>query len=414
MSEPERNGKSWQRFVARQPIFDRNDRIVAYELLFRSGLETSFRCESVDRASSSVIADSLLVHGLDTITGGRRAFVNVTREVLLGDLATLLPREQVVIELLETVKPEPDVVDACLRLKRAGYTLALDDFVYGAQYEPLLELADIVKVDFLATLGDARVQLARTLSKRGIEMLAEKVESRADHQHGVDAGYVYFQGYYYARPEIVIGRDIQGSKLHTLQLLKAVNAPDPDLDALADEIQRDASLCYKLLRYVNSAMLGLRVSVHSIGHAIALLGLAEIRKWVSLLAMASLGADKPVALVASALERARFCELLAEPFGLESCKADLFLLGLFSRMDAILDRPLADVLTELPLDPDVRAALVESCGPLHPPYASVLAYEAGDWGALAHAAGDALREMAVADAYREAIAWAVEAQVLAS
>lgn len=414
MSDTERSAEPWQRFVARQPIFDRADRIVAYELLFRAGFETSFRCESVDRASSSVIADSLLVHGLDAIAGGRRAFLNVTREVLLRDYATLLPRERVVIELLETVKPEPDVVDACLRLKRAGYTLALDDFVYGVEYEPLLELADIVKVDFLETHGDARVQLAQTLSRRGIELLAEKVESRADHQHGSAAGYVYFQGYYYARPELVIGRDIPGSKLHCLQLLKAVNAPDPDLDALADEIQRDASLCYKLLRYVNSAMLGLRVSVHSIGHAIAMLGLSEVRKWVSLLAMASLGADKPAALVTSALERARFCELLAEPFGLEAGQPDLFLLGLFSRMDAILDRPLADVLTELPLDPDVRSALLDSHGPLHPPYASVVAYEAGDWGALAHAAGDATREMAVGDAYREALAWAVEAQALAS
>jgi EAL and modified HD-GYP domain-containing signal transduction protein len=414
VKDAERAGDSWRRFVARQPILDRDDRLVAYELLFRTGFESSFRCDSADRASSSVIADALLVHGIADLAQGRKAFVNVSREVLLGDLATLLPREHVVIELLETVKPDADVIDACTRLKRSGYVLALDDFVYAPEYEPLLALADIVKVDFLATPRPARMDLARVLARRGIDLLAEKVESRDEHAWGVAAGYTYFQGYYFARPETVVGRDVPASKLLCLDLLRAVNAPDPDLEELAAEIQRDAALCYKLLRYVNSAMLGLRVAVHSVAHAIALLGLAEVRKWVSLLAMASLGADKPAALLASALERARCCELLAEPFGLDASRADLFLLGLFSHLDAMLDRPLAEAIAALPLDPAVRAALLEGAGPLRAPWACVLAIEAGDWGALARAAGTPERELAAAEAHRAALAWAMEAQAIAS
>lgn len=403
-----------QKFVARQPILDRDERTVAYELLFRTGLENSFPSGSLDRASSSVIADSLLIHGISELAGGLRAFVNVTREVLVEDYVTLLPREQVVVELLETVKPDAEVVAACERLKKAGYTLALDDFVYGAEFEPLLALADIVKVDFLQVRGDDRRKMAQRLAGRGIELLAEKVETRADFEEGLAAGYSLFQGYYFARPEIVVGRDIAPQKLGMLQILQVVNAPDPDVEAIEERIRHDAALCYKLLRYVNSAMLGLKQRVASIGHAISLIGMVELRKWVSLLAMASMASDKPAALVASALERARICELLAEPFALESRRADLFLLGLFSRLDAILDRPLGAILDEVPLDADVRAALVDGAGVLHAPYACVVAYEQGDWVALSNAAGDIEREMAVSEAYRDAIAWAIEAQAMAS
>jgi EAL and modified HD-GYP domain-containing signal transduction protein len=403
-----------QKFVARQPILDRSERTVGYELLFRTGWENAFPPTSFDRASSSVIADSLLIHGLSELTNGLRAFINVTREVLVEDYVTLLPCEQVVIELLETVKPDDEVIAACRRLAKAGYRLALDDFVYAPEYEPLLALADVVKVDFLQVRGEERRRIAATCSAHDVELLAEKVETRADFEAGLAAGYQLFQGYFFARPEIVVGRDIAPQKLGMLQILQVVNAPEPDLAAIERHICRDAALCYKLLRYVNSAMLGLKQRIESIGHAISLIGTVELRKWVSLIAMASMASDKPVAVVASALERARFCELLAVPFGLESRRADLFLLGLFSRLDAILDRPLDAILREVSLDADVHAALVDGAGVLHAPYASVVAYERGEWAALAAAAGDVEREMAVSEAYRDAITWAVEAHAMVS
>lgn len=401
-----------RKFVARQPILDHRGGLFGYELLFRNGLAEICECKSLDQASSSVIADSLLLLGIETLTAGRFAFVNVTRDVLLEGHVTLLPPSITVIELLESVKPDAAVLDACKRLKQAGYRIALDDFVPEPALEPLLEHADLVKIDFLSTRPDDRRRIAEALSARGIELVAEKVETQSDRDEGLRAGFRYFQGYYFAHPEIVVARDVPGWTI-CVEILHATAKEHPDFDELARLVGRSPSLSYKLLRAANSALFGLCDTVRSIQHALALLGFREVRKWISLLTMASLGARKPCILVSSTLERARFCELLAPVFGMPERSAELFLLGLFSRMDAILDRPLEALLCEVSLEPDVRAALLQRAGPLAPPYEAVLAFERGSWRGLAEVAGDPDREVAIAEAWREALAWSAEALSLA-
>ena len=244
-----------KKFVARQPIFDAEQNVFAYELLFRTGMEDFFNFDDSDQAASSVIVDSFLLFGLETLTGGQKAFINCTREMLVKGYMALLPKEQVVVEILETVEPDEEIIGACLRLKRAGYLLALDDFVYEDKYEPLLELADIIKVDFQATEAAGRKSLVERMAPRGVKLLAEKVESKQEFEQAVEMGYDYFQGYFFSRPQILSGQDVPGYKLNYLRVLQAVNRPEVNLREIENVIKQDVSLTYKLLRYLNSAFL---------------------------------------------------------------------------------------------------------------------------------------------------------------
>ncbi len=400
-----------EKYVARQPILDSAQEVVGYELLFRSGLANVFDAESPDRASSNVIADAFLLIGLEALTGGKRAFLNFSRSLLVGDYALLLPREQTVVELLETIEPDDEVIGACRRLKARGYTLALDDFTWSEAARPLVELADIVKVDFLAVRGGQRRELARQLKPFGVVLLAEKVEAREDVEDGLAAGYRWFQGFFFSRPNIVVGHDVRAYAPHYFRILEVVSTPLANLREVERAVQRDVSLCYKLLRYVNSAFAARRQPVTSIRHAISLIGLDEIRKWVALLTVAGMCQEKPSELIRTALVRARFLELLARPFGLADAATSLFLLGLFSLIDAMLDRPLDAVLKEIPLARDVVQALRERKGPLALPYRCVLAWERGDWAELDRLAieqprcGDVL-----AEAHLGALEWLRESE----
>jgi EAL and modified HD-GYP domain-containing signal transduction protein len=397
-------------FIARQPIFDRDQRIYAYELLFRSGPDGAFHHPDPDQASARVIADSLLAMGLTAVAEGKRVFINLTRDLLLKDLIMLLPRDQVVVEVLETVEPDPLVVQACRRLKAAGYLIALDDFTRHPRMAPLVALADIIKVDVLATgLGERRA-LAKEYRPRGIRLLAEKVETPEGFREARELGYAYFQGYFFARPAVMQARGVPESRLTYLQLLQEALKPDPDFQALDRSIRGDVTLSYKLLRYINSPFFGLRRQVTSIRDALSLLGNREVRRWASLIALASMGADKPAALVQEAAIRGRFCELLAAPVGLGDTAESLFLAGLFSLMDALLDRPLPAILQELSLPGTATGILLGESGPGRSLFESALAYLRGDWANFARcAAGAGLAEDAVPPLHREALAWAREA-----
>jgi EAL and modified HD-GYP domain-containing signal transduction protein len=399
------------KYVARQPILDAKQEVVAYELLFRSGLANVFECDSPDRASSSVIADAFLLFGLEELTGGKRAFLNFSRSLLVNDVAQLLPRELAVVELLETIEPDAEVIAACRRLKARGYTLALDDFTWSEAYGPLVELADVVKVDFLATRGAERRSLAQRLRRYGVTLLAEKVETREDFEEGLAAGYEWFQGFFFSRPNILIGRDVRAYKPHYLRILELVRSPDVNLREVERAARRDVSLCYKLLRYVNSASFARQKHVESIRHALSLVGLDEVRKWVALLTVAGMSEGKPSELIRTALVRARFCEELAGPFGLVEEETHLFLVGLFSLIDALIDRPLERVLQEIPLASHVVLALRDQTGPLAAPYRCVLAWERGDWAALDRLVADLPgRRSDIPKAYRCALEWARESE----
>lgn len=396
-------------FVARQPIFDRRLELFAYELLFRSGPENYFTGDA-DTASPTVIANATQLMELEALTGKHRGFVNFTRTSLLNELALLLPPSGVVVEILETVEPDEEVIAALRRLKEAGYLVALDDYLVTAEDSPLVAFADIVKVDVLATPPSEWAVVARRLAKRGIRMLAEKVETREVMKQASAAGYEYFQGYFFSRPEIVSAKDVPAFRLNYLRLLEALHQPNIGLADLERIIERELSICYRLLRHVNSAAFGLRGRVDSIRQALLLVGMVEIRRWASAWALAGIGRDKPEELIVESVLRARFCELLGDAAGLSGHRGpELFLAGMFSLIDAILDRPLPVLVTTVALPRDSVRALVGEPGPLTPVLECVRAYGAADWqsaSVLARKLG--LAESALAESYRQAAAWARE------
>lgn len=396
-------------FIARQPIFDRRLKVHAYELLFRSGLADFFDHPDPDQASSKVIADSLLLPGLDSLTHGLPAFVNVTRELLVGEGIALLPPGRTGIEVLEQIEPDREVLEACRRLRARGYRILVDDYVSGSPWEPWLDLADVVKVDVLATRPDERAALAKRFAKGGPRLLAEKVETRSVHEETRGLGYQLFQGFFFARPTTVSARDIPTSQLHHVQLLREIHRPGLDFDALEEIIEHEVGLSYKLLRYINAAFFGWRGTVESIRHALMLLGEREIKSWASIVVMAGMASDKPDELVTQALVRGRHCEQLARPAGLALRAHDLFLMGAFSLIDAMLDVPLPRILKELPIAPDVKDALQGEPGPLRDVFTVVVAYAAGDWPLVTERARRlGLGEAAIADAYVEALRWCDE------
>jgi EAL and modified HD-GYP domain-containing signal transduction protein len=292
------------------------------------------------------------------MTGGKKAFINFTRDLLLEEYATILPKDVVVVEILENVEPDEEIVAACQKLKQAGYTVAMDDFVsYEEKFEPLINLTDIIKIDFIEADAEDRKALVEMFQPRGIKLLAEKVETKEEFDQAAEMGYTYFQGYFFSKPVIISGKDIPGFKLTYLQMLQEINSPEMDFRKIEDLIKREVSVSYKLLRYINSAFFGLRRKVESIRQALALLGERNIKKWISLIALSSMGEDKPMELAASSLIRAQFCESLAPKMGMRDREHDLFLMGLFSMIDAIIDRPMAEILDELSISEDIKVAL---------------------------------------------------------
>jgi len=367
-------------FVARQPIFDLKKNVVAYELLFRSGLDNFYDTElDGDNSTAKLITNSFLLIGLDTITKGKKAYINFTKKLLLSRAPSVIPKDLMSVEILEDVEPEQEVIKACSELKEKGYEIVLDDFVFSEAYRPLIELADIIKVDFLMTKGDERRELVERFKHSGITFLAEKVETIEEWQEGLDLGYELFQGYFFSKPVIIAGRDIPGIKINHLRVLSEINRPDVEFDTLEDIIKHDVSLTYKLLKFINSAYFRFSMKVESIKHALVLLGVREIKKWASIIALSAIGHDKPQEVINVSLVRAKFCEFLAKEIGQKKNESDYFMMGLFSVLDALIDRPMEEILKELPLSDEVKKALLGEKNSFHDVYDLVVAYEKGDW-----------------------------------
>lgn len=370
-----------ERFIARQPIFDAHLKVFAYELLFRAGNRNVF--EPRPEAASSVIVDSAMLFDLQTLTGpAAKAFINADRGALLRGAPRLLPAQRIVVEVLETISPAPEILDACSSLHAAGYPLALDDFTDHPKWQPLIPIAKFLKVDFRAADSAARRAIAERYRGDGLQLLAEKVETQDEVQEARSLGYSCFQGFFFCKPAMVEGRDIPGNKLNCLQLLSAVSGPDFSFSKIEEILKRDPALVYKLLRYLNSPLVGLRVEIRSIREAIALLGETELRGWISIVAIVAMASGKPHELIRTALTRAYFCEEFARPLGMADLSSDLFLMGLLSVSDALLDRPMQQVLERLPVAESIRTALVGGENDFRHVYETLLAYERADWPAL--------------------------------
>lgn len=398
-------------FVARQPIFDASGETYAYELLYRRTGATSV----AEGVSSDVMASEVLVHtflniGMDRMTGGHRAFLNFTREMLVRGMHQLFDPQSVVIELLETVVPDDEVVAAAKGLVDAGYILALDDFEFTPAFEPLLKIARIIKLDVLNKSDEELKSNYDRVASYGGTILAERVETQAVRHTCHTIGYRLFQGYFFSKPETLARRDLSAAQLTILRLMNLLRDPNTTDAAIEDAFRTDVSLTYKLLRTVNSASMGGR-GIESILHAVRMVGRAQLHKWLSLLLVTSVagkgGTDAE--LVRLAIQRARFCEMVArQGRDLRSAEA-LFMVGLFSMLDAILKVPLGDVLHRIDLTDEVRRALLARSGPYAPTLSMAEAYERGSWHAV-----DAESQLLGVDAsilgelYLEAVHWTRE------
>jgi EAL and modified HD-GYP domain-containing signal transduction protein len=393
-------------FIARQPIFDRQQQVFGYELLFRSGWDNVFGHHDLNQASAQVITNSLSMMGVETMASGRMSFVNCTRDALVKRYAAVLPSRTTVIELLEHVEADDEVLAACRAFKAAGYTLALDDFVLRDAVEPLLALADIVKVDVLSTsVEEQRELFARCGGK--IAMLAEKVETREAFDRGMAMGYRYFQGYFFSRPVVRNPRAPHTKALSVLELLREINRSDRDFATVERVLRRHGSLSDRLLRCLSAEAFAPGSRFESLTQAVAALGEREVRKFASLIALADVGNDKPGELLVTAAVRGRFGESLAPKLGLADRGTDLFLMGLFSVSDALIDRPLSDVFDAVSLGDDVKQALMDRPGRFPTIHRLVMAYERGDWHGVARLSRELqLGETDLQSCYLASVEWA--------
>jgi EAL and modified HD-GYP domain-containing signal transduction protein len=399
-------------FVARQPVFDRQRQIYGYELLYRSDPSSNqFDGTEATSATQQVISSTLLSVGLEKILCGKKAFVNFNERLLRDGIHQSLPREATVIEILESVVPTADLIELCRNVHKEGYTIALDDFVSSPEFEPLTQVAQLIKVDMRATGKAEQERLLRTYRPRGIALLAEKVETYEEFNWARTAGYDYFQGYFFARPSVIRGQQMPTSKLNCLRLLSEMQKTELDLNRLEDLIRVDVALTYKLMRYVNSALFGRHEEIRSIKHALVVVGTDKIRHWVALATLSILATDKPGELAILSVVRARFCELLIKLARIE-LRDEAFLMGMFSLLDAFLDCPLDEALRSVNLGPDISQVLLGTAAAgnlLWMVHQLIRRYEIGDWNEverLAQVCG--FPALTVRDAYVEATVWANE------
>ena len=400
-------------FVARQPIFDRRRDVYGYELLFRSGADqTCFDASDGTAATRQVVSNTLFSLGLDRVLCGKRAFLNFDNTLLKEDLHRNFSRDDLVVELLETISVDDEVIAACSRLQQDGFAVALDDFVVGSDAEVLLPFAKIIKVDVLSTPRGQQEALLRSRAWGHLTFLAEKVETHDDFEWTRHCGYDLFQGHFFEKPATLTGKDLSSVKLACLELLREVAADEIDCKQTATIIERDVALSYRLLSYVNSALFGLRKRVDSIEHAVALLGASGLRPWAAVAAIPTLAADKPAELAVQALVRAQFADRVGKLAGVFE-EGAAFLIGLFSHLDAMLNLPLGEAVSKAGMSPHLAAVLLdEDTGltTLKEVYALVRNYELGQWSAVAEIAARVNVNMdEIGRAYTESTFWTAQA-----
>lgn len=362
--------------LARQPIFDPKLELAAYELLFRAGGAEVASFVDPDKATATVVTNAFVELGLERVVGTTPAWVNISRSYLSDRLALILPSDRVALEIVEPHAATPEVLADLDELRSLGYRLVLDDFVFEPSLAPLVERVDVVKLDVLALLSDQLASQVRMLRRFPVRLVAEKVETREKFLECMKLGFDFYQGYFFCKPEAVKGKVMTPNRLALLELVAALQGDDVAISDLEKLISRDVSLGYRLLRYVNSAYFGVSKTVDSISRAVMMLGLGNVRRWATMTLLSSID-DKPTELVVTALVRGRLCELIGEHLGRDN-RDELFTLGLFSVLDALLDIPMSMVLDSVPFSEEMRLALVAQEGPSGKVLATVLDWERGE------------------------------------
>jgi EAL and modified HD-GYP domain-containing signal transduction protein len=390
-------------YLGRQPILDLQRCVAGYELLYRNSTENSCPLDDPDLVSKRTM-DTAVLFGLDTLSSGHKLFLNCTHEVVVSGFPTLFPAETTVIEVLETVQPTPSFVSACRELKEKSYGIALDDFVECVKSEPLIELADYIKIDVRTTRLFECERLASKFRSKSICMLAEKVETEEEFRALREMGFTFFQGYLFSRPKVLSTSRIDGFASQQIRILQLLSKPRLNIIDLEELIKSEPALCFRLLRYLNSSAFYLQSEIRSILHALLLLGEDEIRKWLMLVcSVISCARPEKRLILQTALVRARFAELIAPYFSLES--SALFIAGLMSMMDAIMGKPLAAIVEQLAIAEDIHDALLGHENTMRRGLDLVVAYESADWTLCEQLQGEEMESWRLSEAYVQAVLW---------
>ena len=388
-------------YVARQPIFDLHMEVYAYEILFRNSANNSANIADGNKATSTLLTNTFVEMGIDEIADNHIAFINLTRDFLVGKIPLPVGPEKVVLEILEDISADPESIAGTRALAKKGYTLALDDFVMSDMNQDLIPFASIIKIDIRPFDANGLRRQVAKLAPYKVKLLAEKVETREEYTLCKQLGFELFQGYFFSKPKMISAKQVPANSLTVLEILAKLQAPDCDLKELETVISYDVGISYKPLRIINSSYYSLNKKVESIQHALVILGLKTLKSWITVIAL-SLVDDKPRELVTMTMIRAKMCENLADKFG---CKSEAaFIVGLFSMLDALLDQPLAHLLLNLPLAEDIVAGLMHRTGPTGRLLSFVIAYEQGDWD-LACTTENSLTHNDAVAAYFSALQW---------
>lgn len=365
--------------VARQPIFNKDKNVVAYKLSFKDGLESEIEECAKDQKSAAVITDSFFAAGIEKIIGMKPAFVDFTYHLLRNEYFLYIPKKRLVIEIDNQVPRNEDVLKTLQKLNLDGYKLAFSSGQKLRAGDPFLKHIHIIKLDFDRTTSETQYIQAANYLPCGFKMLADKVRTHEDFRSAEMLGYSYFQGSFFQEPENLQKGRIHDSKMAKLNLVALVNQPEIDFKKVSDLIQYDVDLSYRLLRFINSAYFGLRGKIKNIQQAVIHMGARDLKKWASLMAAACLCANKPSELMKTSIVRASTFERLADYFGLSYRKDELFILGLFSVLDAMLDAPMEDIIQKVPLQQDIKDALMGKSGNLRRILDFIIGIEEGDW-----------------------------------
>ena len=400
-----REGIGGLRYVARQPIMDLRGRVHGYELLFRAGPEAVFRGDG--NLATRTMLDNTVIYGLEKLTGGLPAFVNCTRESLIEDLVHILPPSMTVLEVLESLEPTPSLIAACRKHKSSGFRLALDDFTWKPKFDPLIELADYIKVDFMQSGAEERQSLLRRLNKVTVALVAEKIETQEKHRQACQEGFTLFQGYYFCRPMLMENRKIPANRLTQIEILQMLRDDSIELRKLTRLVKRDASLTYRLLRLVNSPMCAVRQEVSSIQAALLAVGEETFRRIATLAITSELNTGQPSEILRMAFVRGRFCELVGSLCELDP--TEQYLLGMLSLLPAMLRVPMEELTPALPLRNEIRRALEGDANSERCMLKWLECHEYGDWAGCDEVVeANGMNEELMIRCYVEAVAWAEE------
>lgn len=398
-------------FIGRQPILDREKRTFGYELLYRAGSENTFPDISGSRATIKLIENAFCNLGIEHITGGKRAFINFSKSLLLSDL-TFLDPGGVVIEVLEDVSVDEDIINKVTVLKENGFRIALDDFVWADEFEPLIPLADFIKVDWLANSINEIERICRNFAGSTTRLLAEKIETDDDFKTAYGLGFDYFQGFFFARPAILKGREVRPARKTRLRLMAAINHSDMDMEKIYSLLVRDPALAIKVLRIVNAAAYGLSEKISSVMQAVTLLGERKLKQWLTIIFLSSISRGTPEALFNAAVVRAGFAEKMAAETGRPELGSAAFMAGLLSLVEALFSIPAETVLNGLPLEVEIIDAVISGTGPIYPFIALAEACEQADMPAVEEFSSmTGVSMMSIGNRWIDAVKWATDSSL---